>query len=570
MDKVARKICYLLCAFLVTSNALSSPQFQTKSSGDTVVNKAAVASAHPVATQAGIDILQAGGNAFDAAVAVTATLAVVEPYSSGIGGGGFYLLHQAKDDRYVMIDAREKAPLRAHKDLYLDEAGDLIPGASINGALSAGIPGLPAALVHLAKQYGSLPLERTLAPAIQAARDGFKVDEYYRRMAGFRLEALRKNPAARAIFLDEGEIPAVDFMIRQPDLADTLQVIASEGFSGFYEDALAWKMVRDVRKHGGIWTMKDLATYEVVERSPEVVVYKGMKVTSASLPSSGGLVISEILRMLADEDIEKMDEVQRVHTIVEAMRRAYRDRAEYMGDPDFIEVPVDYLISEFHIKLLAASISPHAATPSDSLKPVAQPSGKGTDTTHFSVIDRLGNKVSATLSINYPFGSCFVAAGSGVLLNDEMDDFVSKPGEPNVYGLVGSHANAIEPGKRMLSSMSPSIVESRKRIAVIGTPGGSRIITMVLLGLLDFYDGKSAREIVDAGRFHHQYLPDEISYEPGVLSEAVVEGLQRLGHHTRELDSEYGNMQVIVLDKDSGEVQAASDRRGVGSAQVMH
>ena len=316
--------------------------------------------------------------------------------------------------------------------------------------------------------------------------------------------------------------------------------------------------------------MKDLATYDIKERSPDVTVYKGMKLTAASLPSSGGLVLSEILRILEKLDIEKMDEVQRIHHIVEAMRLAYRDRAEYMGDPDFIEVPVDYLVSESHIKLLAASISSHNATSSASLKAVAPPSGNGADTTHFSIIDKQGNKVSATLSINYPFGSCFVAEGTGVLLNDEMDDFVSKPGVPNVYGLVGSHANAIEPGKRMLSSMTPSIVETQNRIAVIGTPGGSRIITMVLLGILNFYENKNADEIVNAGRFHHQYLPDEISYEPGVFDEPLIIALQKLAHKTKALDNAYGNMHVIVLDKKTGQLEAASDGRGIGSAKVLH
>jgi gamma-glutamyltranspeptidase/glutathione hydrolase len=280
-------------------------------------------------------------------------------------------------------------------------------------------------------------------------------------------------------------------------------------------------------------------------------------------------VLTEILQMLSEYDLEKMDRVQRIHHIVEAMRRAYRDRAEFMGDPDFVEVPVDYLVSETHIKSLTKTISRRAATPSSSLKPVGKPSGNGTDTTHFSIVDKQGNQVSATLSVNYPFGACYVAEGTGVLLNDEMDDFVSKPGVPNVYGLVGSDANAIAPGKRMLSSMTPSIVETRDRIAVIGTPGGSRIITMVLLGVLDFYENKSAQEIVNDGRFHHQYLPDEISYEPGVFDASLVDALQKLGHKTHELSSDYGNMQVIVIDKKTGRVEAASDARGIGDSQVL-
>jgi gamma-glutamyltranspeptidase/glutathione hydrolase len=251
------------------------------------------------------------------------------------------------------------------------------------------------------------------------------------------------------------------------------------------------------------------------------------------------------------------------------MRRAYRDRAEYMGDPDFIEIPADKLVSNDYIKTLVNSIDKRHATPSSELKSVARPSGLGADTTHFSIVDKQGNKVSATLSINYPFGSCFVAKGTGILLNDEMDDFAAKPGVPNVYGLVGSHANAIEPGKRMLSSMTPSIVETSDRIAIIGTPGGSRIITMVLLGVLDFYENKSANEIVNAGRFHHQYLPDEIAYEPGVLDKNILDSLHGYGHKTKALDQQYGNMQVIVINKENGLIEAASDGRGVGEAVVV-
>jgi gamma-glutamyltranspeptidase/glutathione hydrolase len=558
----------LICLFVFFTFFSASGFSQTPE--ELTPSQAAIASAHPLATQAGIDILTQGGNAFDAAIAVTATLAVVEPYSSGLGGGGFYLLHQSEADRYIMLDAREKAPIRAHKELYLDTTGLVVSGASINGALSAGIPGIPAALVHLAENYGKLPLSKSLATAISYAQQGFPVDEYYQRMARFRLTALQENKAASEIFLQQGTVPELDYRIVQKDLAKTLQLIVDSGFAGFYQNELAWKMVKDVRKHGGIWTIKDLATYQIKERSPDVMVYKGMKLTAASLPSSGGLVLSVILRILAEFEIEKMDVTQRIHHIVEAMRLAYHDRAEYMGDPDFVDVPVDYLISDSRIKLLAASINRYQATLSTSLKAVGQPSGNGLDTTHFSIIDKQGNKVSATLSINYPFGSCFVAEGTGVLLNDEMDDFVSKPGVPNVYGLVGSHANAIEPGKRMLSSMTPSIVETQNRIAVIGTPGGSRIITMVLLGILDFYENKSAAEIVSAGRFHHQYLPDKIFYEPDVFDESLVKALQKLGHKTKTMDNVYGNMQVIVLDKKNGQIKAASDARGIGSAKVLH
>lgn len=550
-------VFFSFSSFLYASDNASSAQ-------------AAVASAHPLATRAGLDILSQGGNAFDAAIAVTAALAVVEPYSSGIGGGGLYLLHQPLNDHYVMIDARETAPSAAHENMYLDEKGEVKSGASINGALSAGIPGIPAALVHLAGKYGRLKLDQSLAQAIVYAREGFPVDEHYRRMAGFRIKALQQNQTASDIFLQQGEIPKLDHLIIQKDLAVTMEGIAEFGLADFYHGETASKMVTDVRDHGGIWAAKDLANYTIIERSPDVVHYKEMKLVAASLPSSGGLVLAEILQMLEGFDIEKMNQAQRIHHIVEAMRRAYRDRAEYMGDPDFIDVPSEYLVSDAHIKSLVDSIDRVKATPSYTLRSVVQPTGGGADTTHFSIIDKQGNKVSATLSINYPFGSCYVAEGTGVLLNDEMDDFVSKPGVPNVYGLVGSHANAIAPGKRMLSSMTPSMVETKHRTAVIGTPGGSRIITMVLLGILEFYENKSADEIVNTGRFHHQYLPDEISYEPEVFDEELVAALEKLGHKTKSLTSAYGNMQLIVLDKNTGEMDAASDGRGIGSAKVLH
>lgn len=568
MNVSVRGICYLITFLLLQACATSSsvlvdvPIVASKP-------KAAIATAHPLATQAGANILKQGGNAFDAAVAVTAALAVVEPYSSGLGGGGFYLLHQAENDQYLMLDARERAPLLAHKDLYLDDAGEVVAEASINGALSAGIPGIPAALVRLAEQFGQLKLSQSLAPAIQYARQGFSVDEFYQRMAGFRLKALQRNAEASRIFLDDGKMPALNYKIIQKDLAKTLERIARSGKAGFYENEIAGLLIDDVQQHGGIWTREDLLGYQIKQRIPDVATYKGMKMVFASLPSSGGLVLSEIFGMLKEFDIESMTKPQRIHTIVEAMRRAYRDRAEYMGDPDFVEIPAEKLVSSDYIKKLARNIDQHRATASSSLKSVAQPSGLGTDTTHFSIVDKAGNKVSATLSINYPFGSCFVAKGTGVLLNDEMDDFASKPGVPNVYGLVGSHANAIEPGKRMLSSMTPSIVETRDRIAVIGTPGGSRIITMVLLGILNFYENKNADEIVNAGRFHHQYLPDEISYEPSVLKKEVLEELRKYGHKVKALDHKYGNMQVIVLDKKTGLIDAASDARGVGDAIVI-
>jgi gamma-glutamyltranspeptidase/glutathione hydrolase len=529
---------------------------------------AAIASAHPLATQAGFEILAAGGNAFDAAIAVTAVLAVVEPYSSGIGGGGFWLLYRASDGKRVMIDGRERAPLKAHRDMYVGSDGKVVPGLSINGPLSAGIPGEPAALVHLAKKYGRLPLSRSLAPAIRIARQGFRVDAYYRRMARFRLEVLRRSPEAARILLMKGDVPPLGYVIRQPELANTLEALARHGHKGFYRGPVAKALVRGVQKSGGIWTLKDLASYRVIERKPIIGRYRGMKVISAAPPSSGGIVLVQMLNILSAFRIEIPAQTWQLHLVVEAMRRAYRDRAQYLGDPDFVKIPTRRLLSKAHARQWRKGIHKDHATPSSSLPPVSVSNSRGRDTTHFSIIDRDGNRVAATLSINYPFGSCFIAPGTGVILNDEMDDFSSKPGTPNVYGLVGNEANAIAPGKRPLSSMSPTFVESKHAVMVIGTPGGSRIISMVLLGVLGHSSGLTAKDIVAWPRFHHQYLPDVIQFEPGAFSKLQQSILKNMGHKLKLLAGRYGNMHVVIWNKLKNRVTAASDPRGVGSAEV--
>jgi len=527
----------------------------------------AVASAHPLATQAGLNILKQGGNAFDAAVAITATLAVVEPYSSGIGGGGFWLLHK-KDGTEVMIDGREKAPLKAHKNMYLNNSGYIIPNASINGPLSAGIPGVPAAMAHISKNYGNLFLDKSLQPAIQIAKNGFKVDRVFKMLAGFRIQALLDSKDASTLFLNNGQIPELDFVIKQPELANTLELIAKNGHDGFYQGETANKLVTSVQKNGGIWSQKDLDEYQIIERAPLVGHYNDMEIVSVGPPSSGGTTIISILNMLQNFKIESLRRSERKHYIIEAMRRAYRDRAEFLGDSDFVDVPVEKLIHPFYAEGLANSILQDKATKSSDLKPV-MPIKEGIHTTHFSVIDAEGNYVSATLSVNYPFGSGFIAEGTGVLLNDEMDDFVSKAGEPNVYGLVGADANSIEPGKRMLSSMSPSFLKKGDKVAIIGTPGGSRIITMVLLGSLAFYEDKSATDIVATPRFHHQYLPDYVQYEELALNRDDELNLQWKGHKLKKLNSDYGNMQLIIWNQKTNEMDVASDLRGIGEAKVI-
>ncbi len=553
-----RRFRAALCVLFWITGAAAAPQPPA----------AAVASAHPIATAAGQEILAEGGNAFDAAVAVSATLAVVEPYSSGLGGGGFWLLHRARDSKQVMIDGRERAPGKATRNLYLDRDGKVVPRLSVDGALAAGIPGEPAALVYLAQHYGRLGIAQSLAPAIRAARDGFAVDEHFRRMARFRLGVLRQSPAAAAVFLVNGDVPPAGHIVRQPDLARTLELLARHGRAGFYEGELAQRLASGVQAAGGIWSVDDLNQYRVVERQPIRGRYGDFTVISAAPPSSGGVVLLEMLNILSAYDLSAADRATRDHLVIEAMRRAYHDRAEYLGDPDFVSMPLDRLTSADYAAGLRAGIRTDRATPSDTLAAVIGRPAQGNHTTHFSVLDREGNRVAATLSINYPFGAATMVAGTGVLLNDEMDDFSSKPGVPNVYGLVGAEANAIAPGKRPLSSMSPTFVESKRGVAIFGTPGGSRIITMVLLGLLNYVHGGDAADMVTLARFHHQYLPDQVQFEPGAFDDAEQADLAAMGHNLAPLDSTYGNMQAITWDY-GGAVRAASDPRGVGAAQVV-
>lgn len=526
--------------------------------------QAAIATAHPLATEAGFDILEQGGNAFDAAIAVTAALAVVEPSGSGLGGGGFWLLHRAKDQHQVMIDGREMAPGQATADMYLDRDGNFIPERSLNGPLAAGIPGVPAALAHLSQHYGQLPLSTVLGPAIRYAEHGFEVTEGYQHLAKFRQNALRQFPQSAATFLDNGKVPQLGHVIRQPDLATTLKAIATQGKAGFYQGEIANKLVASVQKNGGIWTLNDLAKYQVKERRPVTGSYHGYQITSAALPSSGGIVLMLALNQLTRFDLQRAELTQRRHWVIEAMRRAYRDRSRYLGDADFIKVP-DFLTEKSYGQKLSQDIDDQKATSSKALK---QAETGGENTTHFSIIDQDGNRVAATLSINYPFGSTFVAEGTGVLLNDEMDDFSAQPGTANVYGLVGNEANAIAPYKRPLSSMSPSFIENDEKLMITGTPGGSRIISMVLLSMLDFVDGKNAKDIVAAPRYHHQYLPDEVQIENQGFRPTEIKALEQRGHTLHQLGRQYGDMQTIILHKKTGVLDAASDPRGEGMAQV--
>jgi gamma-glutamyltranspeptidase/glutathione hydrolase len=532
--------------------------------------KAAVSSAHELATQAGVDILENGGNAFDAAVAVSAALAVVEPESSGAGGGGFWLLHRAEDDRSVMVDGRETAPAAATEDMYLDDEGGVDRDLAVNGALAGGIPGAPAAWVHIAEKYGTLALSELLAPAIRLAEEGFPVDAKYQALLNYRAHVMKRWPETAEIFIPGGEVPAIGDTIRNPDLANTLRALATQGRDGFYRGEVARKLVEGVQAEGGLWTLADFEDYEVVEREPVRTSYRGYELIAATPPSSGGIAIGQMLEIVEPFDLAAMSRPDRVHVLAEAMRRAYRDRALYLGDPDFVDIPSRMLLSEDYAAGLRTTLRMDRATPSSML--AADPDRLGTestDTTHFSLIDSEGNMVSATLTVNLPFGAAYAPPGTGVLVNNEMDDFSAKPGEPNAYGLIGFSANAIEPHKRMLSSMSPTIVIGDDRTAVLGTPGGSRIITMVLLGIIDFVEGNGPESWVSLPRFHHQYLPDEISLEPDALSDDEIAALEEKGHTVTVRNRTWGNMHGVMWNRETGEVEAAHDPRWNSGGAVV-
>lgn len=568
------RIAWLLLAFLLPLAAAAGPAAPVAHPPG-----AAVASAHHLATEAGIEILRQGGNAFDAAVAVSGVLSVVEPISSGLGGGGMWLLHDAKSGRDVFVDGRETAPAAATPDKFLDAKGNLDPQRSQNGPWSAGIPGLPAMLVHVAEKYGRLPLKQSLAPAIRIAREGFPV---YARMANgyaVKRQVMDRYPGTRAVFSPGGKPIREGDVFRQPDLAATLERLAAQGFDGFYRGTTAKRLVAGVNAAGGQWTLDELAGYRVREREPIHFRYHDWNITTAPPPSSGGIALAQMLQILAPYDLKAMPEAERVHMVVESMRRAFRDRTFYLGDPDFVKIPQRLLLSPDYAAGLRAGIDPDKATPSNLLSGQPTPL-EDEETTHFSIIDADGNRVAATQTVNLLFGSGLVPPGTGVLLNDEMDDFALKPGTPNAFGVMGYEANAPKPGKRMLSSMTPTFMESRDKVVVLGTPGGSRIITMVLLGILGYDAGLEAQQVAALPRYHHQWLPDVIDAEPGAISAEAAQALQAMGH-TIELPPDraeggrgsshvWGNLQTVEWDRRANVLRGGSDPRNPeGKAAVL-
>ncbi len=527
-----------------------------------------VVSSDSIATAVGVEILKKGGNAVDAAVAVGFVLAVTYPQAGNIGGGGFMVIRMANGET-VTIDYREKAPLKAHRDMFLDENGNFVPEKSQIGYLSVGVPGSVAGLLLALEKYGTMSRKEVLNPAIKLAEKGFIVNEGLANAFKNAFEHFKKFPSTMKYFSKNGEPYKAGDRLGQKDLAKVLKLIRDKGRDGFYKGKVADLIVAEMKRGGGLITYEDLENYQPVIRKPVVGNYRGYEIISMGPPSSGGVCLIELLNILENFDLKKygFGSSYTIHYLVEAMRRVYADRAEYLGDPDFVQIPLEKLLSKEYAKSLANEIDTFYATPSSKIIRSVSPPLEGSNTTHYSVVDKWGNVVSVTTTINSYFGSMVVVDGAGFFLNNEMDDFSASPGVPNQFGLLGSEANSIQPGKRMLSSMTPTIVlKDKKPFLVLGSPGGSTIITSVLQVILNVIDfGMNIQEAVDAPRVHHQWYPDVVYYERRSLPLDVLENLEKRGHKLVERAGFQGEVQAILID-DNGVKYGAADPRGYGLA----
>ncbi|MFB2662084.1 gamma-glutamyltransferase [Shewanella mangrovisoli] len=528
-----------------------------------------VASQEALASRTGIEILKQGGNAVDAAVAVAFSLAVTLPRAGNIGGGGFMLVHLAKENKTIAIDYREMAPSKAKKDIFLDENGDAVTKLSREHGLAVGVPGTVMGMSLALEKYGTMTMAQVTAPAIKMAQEGISVTpDLAVSLAGLK-RRMSQWPSTAAIFYKaDGSDYQVDDILKQPELAHSLQLIAEKGTKGFYEGETAEKLVKAVQDAGGIMTLADLQHYKAVEREPVRGQYRGYEVVSMPPPSSGGVHIIEMLNVLQQFPIDKFghNTAQTIHVMAETMKHAYADRSEYLGDPDFYKVPVKQLTNKDYAQKIASQIALNKTTPSTEIKPGNLAPYESDQTTHFSVVDKWGNAVSNTYTLNFSYGSGLVAKGTGILLNNEMDDFSAKPGTPNGYGLVGGDANAVEGNKRPLSSMSPTIVmKDGKPFLVTGSPGGSRIITTTLQIIMNVIDhGLNIAEASNAARVHHQWLPDELRVETS-LNRDTISLLEAKGHKVK-VQSAMGSTQSIMVTEQG--IFGATDPRHSGSEAV--
>ncbi|MGO9520266.1 MAG: gamma-glutamyltransferase [Candidatus Korobacteraceae bacterium] len=574
--KLPRKLLTLVAAFALCTQALAGNVMHP-----THAPKAMVATVHPEASKAGVAIMQQGGNAVDAAVAIGFALAVVYPEAGNIGGGGFMLFRRPNGEVHF-LDYREKAPAKVTANMYLDSKGNVVPDMSTLGYKAIAVPGSVAGLAYAQQHWGKLSLKQVMEPAIRLARDGFVLE--YDQTRSFQDSDLAKFPESHRIFQRDGNYYKPGEVFKQPELAKTLERIA-ENPDNFYHGAMARELADALQKGGGLITTDDLAHYEVRERQPVRSTYRGYEIISAPPPSSGGVSLIEALNILEGYDLAKQggDSAQVVHLTSEAYQRAFFDRAEFLGDPDFSKIPVAQLIDKRYGNAWRETINLRHATPSSALRRPAifsqldsyassHPQPKSVHepehTTHYSVVDPEGNAVSVTTTLNDNFGSRVTAEGLGFLLNNEMDDFAAKQGVPNLYGLIQGPANAIGPGKRPLSSMTPTIIlKGSKLFLVLGSPGGSTIITTVanvLMGVLDY--GLNIQEAVDAPRFHDQWMPDEIKIEKIGFSPDTIRILEHMGHKIDASERFWGDAECIALDEQTGERLGASDGRNNGRA----
>ncbi len=529
-----------------------------------------VVTSHYLATDEALKVLENGGNAIDAAVTAAFALAVTQPRSGNIGGGGFMLVSSESTGDVVAIDYREKAPAGADRDMFLDKDGNVDTAISRYSHKAAGVPGTVAGLALALEKYGTLSLKDALGPAIRLAEDGFIIPSRFSDGIRERAEQLRQfESSSRIFFKPDGSFYEAGELFVQKDLAATLKRIAAQGIKGFYEGETADLIVAQMQRGGGLISLADLKNYAPAIRKPVHGSYRGYDVYSMSPPSSGGTHVVQILNILEGYPIADSghNSAATIHLMAEAMKRAYADRSEYLGDTDFVDVPVAGLTSKAYAGVLRASIDPLRATASASLKPGNPAPYESNETTHFSVVDKFGNAVSNTYTINFSYGSHIVVEGAGFLLNNEMDDFSAKPGVPNAYGLLGGEANKIEPGKRMLSSMSPTIVQKDgKNFLVTGSPGGSRIITTTLQVLMNVIDHNlNIQAAVNAPRIHHQWLPDEIRVEEGI-SPDTIRLLEDRGH-TVSRQAAMGAIQSIMVAEDGTFYGGADPRRNTSSAK---
>jgi gamma-glutamyltranspeptidase/glutathione hydrolase len=537
--------------------------------------RAMVVTAHPLATQAGLDMLTQGGNAIDAAVAVAFALQVVMPDAGNIGGGGF-IVHRSATGEVSAIDYREMAPAGASRDMYVDSAGN-VTERSVEGHLAAGVPGSVAGLYEAWKRYGALPWPRLLAPAVRLAGEGHVIDSARSKDIEYGVELLAQFPASRSQYLVNDSAPPTGMSWKQPDLARTLQLISDSGPSVFYRGQIADLIVAEMQRGGGLISKSDLAAYRPKWRTPIHLMYRGYTIYSMPPASSGGVTMGEILNIMEGfETLPAFGTAGYVHLEAEAMRRAFMDRNHYLGDPDFVRMPLGRLLSKSYAAQLRNQIDRRRATPTPTPTPTSRPqphvsSGRGepVHTTHYSIVDALGNAASVTTTLNGGFGSGVTVTGAGFLLNNEMDDFTSAPGTPNMYGLVQGEANAIVPGKRMLSAMTPSLVldSTDQVVMVVGTPGGPTIITTVAQVIMNVLDHRmSLAEAVAAPRIHHQALPDVIRYEKGGLSEATVQALTAMGHRVEMRRGEGMSGIVAAIARTAGGWTGVPDPRYAGGA----